>query len=75
MVAAAARATLEGRGELAEFFMHEVRGKRDASVARTFFGGKRLFDGIDPNAAGLEIIEGLASPMVTHLRCAVKKKR
>ena len=29
------------------------------SVAPTFLAGKRLFDGIDPNAVGLEIIEVL----------------
>jgi dihydrofolate reductase len=46
------------------------------SVAPTFLGaGKRLFDGIDPSAVGLEIIDALASPNVTHLRYAVKKKR
>jgi hypothetical protein len=37
-------------------------------------GGKRLFDGIDRSAVGLEIIEALCSPKVTHLRYAVKKK-
>ena len=46
------------------------------SVTPTFLGpGKRVFDGIDPSAVGLEIIEVLASPQVTHLRYAVKKKR
>ena len=46
------------------------------SVAPTFLGGgKRLFDGIDRSAVGLEIIEALCSPKVTHLRYAVKTKR
>ena len=46
------------------------------SVAPTFLGpGKRVFDGIDASAIGLEIIEVLASSQVTHLRYAVKKKR
>jgi len=45
------------------------------SVAPTFLGGKRLFDGIDPRAVGLEIIEAIPSAKVTHLRYAVKKKR
>ena len=46
------------------------------SVAPTFLGGgRRLFDGIDRSAVGLEIIEALGSPKVTHLRYAVKKKR
>jgi dihydrofolate reductase len=41
------------------------------SVAPTFLGGgKRLFDGIDRSAVGLEIIEVLCSPKVTHLRYA-----
>jgi len=44
------------------------------SVTPTFLAGKRLFDGIDPSAVGLEIIEALASPQVTHLRYAVKKR-
>ncbi len=46
------------------------------SVAPTFLGGgKRLFDGIDRSAVGLEIREAVGSPQVTHLRYAVKKKR
>ena len=46
------------------------------SVAPTFLGGgKRLFDGIDRSAVGLEILEALGSPKVTQLRYAVKKKR
>lgn len=46
------------------------------SVAPTFLGaGKRLFDGVDRNALGLEIIESIGSPEVTHLRYAVKRKR
>jgi hypothetical protein len=34
-----------------------------------------LFDGIETSAIALEISEVLASPKVTHLRYAVKKKR
>jgi dihydrofolate reductase len=45
------------------------------SVAPTVLAGRRLFDGIDPTAVGLEIVEVLASPKVTHLRYVVKKKR
>lgn len=45
------------------------------SVTPTFLAGKRLFDGIDPHAVGLEIVEVLASPDVTHLRYAVNKQR
>jgi dihydrofolate reductase len=45
------------------------------SVAPIFLGGKRLFDGLDPKAVSLEIIDVLASPTVTHLRYAVKKTR
>ncbi|HET7542354.1 MAG TPA: dihydrofolate reductase family protein [Polyangiaceae bacterium] len=46
------------------------------SVTPTFLGpGKRLFDGLDPRALGLELSEVLSSPKVTHLRYAVKKKR
>lgn len=44
------------------------------SVAPTFLGGKRLFDGIDRKAVGLSILEVIASPKVTHLRYAVTKK-
>jgi len=45
------------------------------SVAPTFLGaGKRLFDGIDRTAVGLEIIETLGSPKVTHLRYAVRPR-
>jgi dihydrofolate reductase len=46
------------------------------SVAPTLLGaGKRLFDGIDASAVGLEIIEVIGSPQVTHLRYRVKNKR
>jgi dihydrofolate reductase len=45
------------------------------SVAPTFLRGKRLFDGLDARAVGLELIEALSSPQVTHHRYAVKKKR
>lgn len=46
------------------------------SVAPTLLGGgKRLFDGIDRAAVGLEIIEAISSPHVTHLRYAVKRKQ
>ena len=46
------------------------------SVVPAFLGaGKRVFDGIEPSAVGLEISEVLASPQVTHLRYAVKQKR
>ena len=45
------------------------------SVAPLFMAGKRLFDGLDSSAVGLEIIDVVASPQVTHLRYAVKKKR
>jgi dihydrofolate reductase len=45
------------------------------SVAPTFLGGgKRLFDGIERSAVGLEIIEALCSPKVTHLRYAVRQR-
>lgn len=44
------------------------------SVAPTFLGGKRLFDGVDKSVVGLEIMEVRSSPKVTHLRYAVKKK-
>jgi dihydrofolate reductase len=45
------------------------------SVAPTLLGGKRLLDGIDPRAIGLEITETIASSDVTHLRYAVHPKR
>ena len=44
------------------------------SVTPMLMAGKRLFDGIDPTRVGLEIVEVLASPKVTHLRYAVKKR-
>jgi dihydrofolate reductase len=46
------------------------------SLAPTFLGrGLRLFDGIDVDAVGLEIVGVVSSPNVTHLRYAVKKRR
>jgi dihydrofolate reductase len=44
------------------------------SVTPTFLGGKRLFEGLDRTAVGLEIIDVLTSPNVTHLRYAVKNR-
>lgn len=45
------------------------------SVAPTFLGkGLKLFDGIDAAGLGLEILEAIPSPQVTHLRYAVKKR-
>jgi len=46
------------------------------SVAPTFLcGGKRLFEGLDRSAVGLEIVEALGSAKVTHLRYALSKMR
>jgi dihydrofolate reductase len=45
------------------------------SVAPIFLGnGLKLFDGIDADRLGLEILEAIPSPKVTHLRYAVKKR-
>lgn len=45
------------------------------SVAPVFFGaGRRLFDGIDRRTIGLELVEAVNSPLVTHLRYTVKRK-
>jgi dihydrofolate reductase len=45
------------------------------SVAPTLLGdGLRLFDGVDPKSVGLEIMDVLRSPKVTHLRYAVTKR-
>lgn len=35
--------------------------------------GRRLFERIDPDALGLEVVEALHSPRVMHLRYAVRK--
>jgi dihydrofolate reductase len=39
-----------------------------------FGGGIRLFEGIDRRKVGLEIAEAIHSPLVTHLRYAIKKQ-
>jgi dihydrofolate reductase len=45
------------------------------ALAPVFFGaGVRLFDGIDRRKVGLEIVEAIHSPLVTHLRYAVTKQ-
>jgi dihydrofolate reductase len=45
------------------------------SVAPTFLGnGLKLFDGIDADRLGLEMLEAIPSPKVTHLRYAVKTR-
>ncbi|HKS69614.1 MAG TPA: dihydrofolate reductase family protein [Ktedonobacterales bacterium] len=44
----------------------------EIALAPVFFGGGiRLFDGIDRRKVGLEIVEAIHSPLVTHLRYAV----
>jgi dihydrofolate reductase len=43
------------------------------ALAPVFFGeGVRLFEGIDQRKVSPEIVEAVHSPLVTHLRCAVK---
>ena len=45
------------------------------SVAPLLLGeGLRLFDGVDVKRVGLELMDVLPSPKVTHLRYAVKKR-
>jgi dihydrofolate reductase len=45
------------------------------AVAPVFFGaGLRLFEGIDRRKVAVEIVEAIHSPLVTHLRYAVKKE-
>jgi dihydrofolate reductase len=45
------------------------------ALAPVFFGaGTRLFEGIDRQKVGLEIVEAIHSPLVTHLRYAVTKR-
>lgn len=45
------------------------------ALAPVFFGqGIRLFDGIDRRKVGLEIVEAIHSPLVTHLRYAVTNR-
>jgi dihydrofolate reductase len=47
----------------------------DIALAPVFFGaGRRLFDGIDRQKVGVEIVEAIHSPLVTHLRYAVTKQ-
>jgi dihydrofolate reductase len=44
------------------------------AVAPVFFGaGLRLFEGIDRRTVAIEIVEAIHSPLVTHLRYAVKQ--
>lgn len=38
-----------------------------------FGGGQRLFEGIDPTKIGLELVETIASPLVTHVRYKVRR--
>jgi len=43
------------------------------AVAPVFIGeGVRLFDGIDRRRVSLDLVEAIHSPMVTHLRYAVR---
>ena len=45
------------------------------ALAPVFLGaGVRLFDGIDQRKVGLEIVEAIHSPLVTHLRYTVTKQ-
>jgi dihydrofolate reductase len=45
------------------------------ALAPIFFGdGIRLFEGIDRRKIGLEIVEAIHSPLVTHLRYAVARR-
>lgn len=45
------------------------------AVAPVFLGaGVRLFDRIDPQRVSLEIVEAMHSPLVSHMRYAVKRR-
>jgi dihydrofolate reductase len=45
------------------------------ALAPVFFGsGVRLFEGIDRRKVAIEIVEAINSPLVTHLRYAVRKQ-
>jgi dihydrofolate reductase len=47
----------------------------DIALAPVFFGaGTRLFDGIDRRKVGLDLVEAIHSPLVTHLRYAVTRR-
>ena len=44
------------------------------AVSPVLFGaGARLFEGVDKRAVSLAIVEAINSPMVTHLRYAVRR--
>ncbi len=63
-----------GANLVAQYMNAGVVDELVLSVVPTLLGGKRLFEGIDAKVVGLEILDVLASPKVTHLRYAVKKK-
>jgi dihydrofolate reductase len=46
------------------------------ALSPVFLGaGSRLLDGVDPRTIALEIVEAVHSPLVTHLRYAVRRRR
>jgi hypothetical protein len=51
-------------------------GKTNVSIPQirpSAASAKRLFDGIERSAVGVEIIEVIGTPKVTHLRYAVRR--
>lgn len=45
------------------------------ALAPVFLGGGiRLLDGIDAHSVGVDLVEAIHSPMVTHLNCTVLKR-
>jgi dihydrofolate reductase len=64
-----------GANVIVQFLNAGLVDECSVALAPVFFGGGiRLFDGVDRRRVGLEIVEAIDSPMVTHLRYAVTRR-
>jgi dihydrofolate reductase len=64
-----------GANAIQQYFNAGLIDEFSIALAPVFFGaGLPLFDRIDRHKAAVEIVEAIHSPLVTHLRYAVKKQ-
>jgi len=64
-----------GRDVLLQYLHAGLVDELEIALAPVFLGeGLRLFEGIDRRKVGVEIVQTVQSPSVTHLRYAVRTR-
>jgi len=64
-----------GAGAILQYLNAGLVDEFSIALAPVFLGdGLRLFDGVDKRRFSVDIVEAIHSPMVTHLRYAIRKR-